>query len=54
MQNVALHHSQPANMFFLIASQSQKGKANPNPRAISATQFAQPNAGIKMQSLKCR
>jgi hypothetical protein len=36
MQNVALQHSQPADMFFLNATDSQKGKANPNPRASIA------------------
>jgi hypothetical protein len=62
VQYVAVQHSQPANMFFLNATDSQKGKANPNPRASnaarnsrsaaqrklrSATQTAQQNAGVK-------
>jgi hypothetical protein len=49
VQNVAVQHSQPANMFFLNATNSQKGKAILNPRASNAAR----NSRSKTQALKC-
>jgi hypothetical protein len=50
VQNVAAQHSKLADVFFLNASKSQKGKAILNPRASNAAR----NQRSETQALKCR